>query len=223
MDYQFTTIERRGGIAVVRFDRKEKLNAFNQDLIVEMTAVARWFHDDLDIHAVVLTGAPKAFSAGADDFVTKPFEVQEVDARVHALLRKREALVNMEHAVRDLTSTNERLEQLLMVDEKTGLYNFREFQRRLKAEWARAEVQRLDEIRLHVLELRCETLIELGRPERALEAERLTGITTVLMACEPIMIRTGCPPKTGTTKASSAAAPTATRTGRESILRGTFW
>ena len=81
----------------------------------------------------------QAFSAGADDYMTKPFEVQEVDARVRSMLRKREALINMEHAVRDLTSTNERLEQLLMVDEKTGLYNFREFQRRLKAEWSRAE------------------------------------------------------------------------------------
>ncbi|NIM01814.1 MAG: diguanylate cyclase [Acidobacteria bacterium] len=81
----------------------------------------------------------EAFSAGADDYITKPFEVQEVDARVRSMLRKREALLNMESAVRDLTSTNERLEQLLMVDEKTGLYNFREFQRRLKAEWSRAE------------------------------------------------------------------------------------
>ena len=81
----------------------------------------------------------EAFSAGADDYMTKPFEVQEIDARVRSMLRKREALINMEHAVRDLTSTNERLEQLLMVDEKTGLYNFREFQRKLKAEWSRAE------------------------------------------------------------------------------------
>ena len=81
----------------------------------------------------------EAFCAGADDYITKPFEVQEVDARVRSMLRKRKALVNMELAVRDLTSTNERLEQLLMVDEKTGLYNFREFQRRLRAEWSRAE------------------------------------------------------------------------------------
>jgi len=81
----------------------------------------------------------EAFSAGADDYMTKPFEVQEVDARVRSMLRKREALMNMELAVRDLTSTNERLEQLLMIDEKTGLYNFREFQRRLKAEWSRSE------------------------------------------------------------------------------------
>jgi diguanylate cyclase (GGDEF)-like protein len=81
----------------------------------------------------------EAFSAGADDYMTKPFEVQEVDARVRSMLRKRKALMSMELAVRDLTTTNERLEQLLMVDEKTGLYNFREFQRRLQAEWSRAE------------------------------------------------------------------------------------
>ena len=81
----------------------------------------------------------EAFSAGADDYVTKPCELQEVEARLRSLLQKREALVQMEQVVKDLASTNDRLEQLLMVDEKTGLYNFREFQRRLRDEWERAE------------------------------------------------------------------------------------
>ncbi len=81
----------------------------------------------------------KAFSAGADDYVTKPFEVEEVDARIRTMLRRREALVGLERTVRDLSATNQHLEQLLMVDEKTGLYNFREFQRRLSQEYQRAE------------------------------------------------------------------------------------
>ena len=80
-----------------------------------------------------------AFAAGADDYVTKPFEFAEIDARIRAMLRKRDRLVTLELTVRDLSSTNEQLEQLLMVDDKTGLYNFREFQRRLREEWQRAE------------------------------------------------------------------------------------
>ena len=32
---------------------------------------------------------------------------------------------------------NDELEKLLMTDEKTGLFNFREFQRRLREEWQR--------------------------------------------------------------------------------------
>ena len=70
--------------------------------------------------------------------VTKPFEFEEVGARIRSMLKKRELLVGLESTIQELTDTNEQLEQLLMVDEKTGLYNFREFRRRLRGEWARA-------------------------------------------------------------------------------------
>jgi enoyl-CoA hydratase len=62
----YVTIEKRGGIAVVRFDRKANLNAFNEQLVVELTHAARSFFDDLETHAVVLAGAANAFSAGFD-------------------------------------------------------------------------------------------------------------------------------------------------------------
>jgi enoyl-CoA hydratase/carnithine racemase len=60
------TVDKQGPIAVVRFDRRENLNAFNQRLVRELTEVGRAFHDDLDTHYVVLAGAAEAFSAGAD-------------------------------------------------------------------------------------------------------------------------------------------------------------
>jgi enoyl-CoA hydratase/carnithine racemase len=66
MRWSYVTIDRQGPVAVVRFDRKENLNAFNQQLVRELTEAARTFHDDLDTHAVVLAGADEAFSAGAD-------------------------------------------------------------------------------------------------------------------------------------------------------------
>ena len=66
MKLDYVTIEKRGGIAIVRFDRKANLNAFNEKLVVELTHAARSFHEDLETHAVVLAGAPKAFSAGFD-------------------------------------------------------------------------------------------------------------------------------------------------------------
>jgi diguanylate cyclase (GGDEF)-like protein len=80
----------------------------------------------------------QAFSAGTDDYITKPFEFEEVDARIRSMLRKRQLLVGLESTIEELTDSNQQLEQLLMVDEKTGLYNFREFRRRLREEWARA-------------------------------------------------------------------------------------
>lgn len=66
MTEDLVQIERRGAVALVRFDRKENLNAFNQALVLEMTAAARSFHDDVETQAIVVTGAANAFSAGAD-------------------------------------------------------------------------------------------------------------------------------------------------------------
>ena len=60
------TVERDGGLAVVRFDRRGSLNAFDQDTILALIDVARAFQSDLETHAVVLSGAPDVFSAGID-------------------------------------------------------------------------------------------------------------------------------------------------------------
>lgn len=59
-------VERQGKTAVVRFDRGEKLNAFNQSLIASLTRTAREFEDDRQLQTIVLTGTPGAFSAGMD-------------------------------------------------------------------------------------------------------------------------------------------------------------
>jgi len=66
MSTSYVSIDRNGPVALVRFDRKKNLNAFDGQLILELTDVARAFHDDLDTRAVVLTGSKDYFSAGAD-------------------------------------------------------------------------------------------------------------------------------------------------------------
>ncbi|MEC9347380.1 MAG: enoyl-CoA hydratase/isomerase family protein [Pseudomonadota bacterium] len=66
MDLQFTTIERRGRIAIVRFDRGSPANAMSNAAMRELTAVARSFEDDLDISVVILTGRDDNFSMGFD-------------------------------------------------------------------------------------------------------------------------------------------------------------
>lgn len=66
MNYDNVTIEHKGRTAVVRFDRRGNLNAFDQQTILELTDVARRFQDDLETQAVVLAGSPQAFSAGID-------------------------------------------------------------------------------------------------------------------------------------------------------------
>lgn len=66
MSSSYVTVQRDGPIATVTFDRKKNLNAFDGQLILELTDVARSFHDDVETRAVVLTGSKNYFSAGAD-------------------------------------------------------------------------------------------------------------------------------------------------------------
>jgi enoyl-CoA hydratase/carnithine racemase len=66
MSDSYVTVERGGPVAIVKFDRNKNLNAFDGKLILELTDVARSFHDDLETRAVVLTGSRDYFSAGAD-------------------------------------------------------------------------------------------------------------------------------------------------------------
>lgn len=62
----FTTIERRGAVAVVRYDRGDGLNALSRAAMRELTQIARDFKDDISTHVIVLTGTERIFSAGAD-------------------------------------------------------------------------------------------------------------------------------------------------------------
>jgi enoyl-CoA hydratase len=66
----FVTIERglgpEGRIAVVRFDRGDGINALSPEALRQLTDAARSFEDDSATSVVVLSGGPKAFSAGFD-------------------------------------------------------------------------------------------------------------------------------------------------------------
>lgn len=65
MAWDFVTCERRGRIAVVRFDRGDGVNALSAQAMRELTEAARSFADDQETSAVVLAGA-KNFSLGLD-------------------------------------------------------------------------------------------------------------------------------------------------------------
>ena len=66
----FVKIEKglgpEGRIAVVRFDRGDNINALSPEALRQLTNAARSFEDDSNTSVVVLTGGPKAFSAGFD-------------------------------------------------------------------------------------------------------------------------------------------------------------
>ena len=70
MTESFVTVERGlgpdGRVALVRFDRKAKVNAMSVEAMRQLRDAARSFEDDLHTSAVVLTGTAASFCAGAD-------------------------------------------------------------------------------------------------------------------------------------------------------------
>src|SRR4029453_5768092 len=66
MSYQFLTIERSGEVDGVTLNRPDVRNAFNEQVIADLTAWAKHAHDDATLRVVVFAAARKVFSAGAD-------------------------------------------------------------------------------------------------------------------------------------------------------------
>lgn len=60
------TLERRGAWALVTLNRPDRLNAFNEDQHVALRAALDACETDAACRAIVLTGAGRGFSAGAD-------------------------------------------------------------------------------------------------------------------------------------------------------------
>ncbi|MAV50278.1 MAG: enoyl-CoA hydratase [Henriciella sp.] len=66
MAYETLLTEVDGSIALITLNRPDAMNAFNNQLMDELTAALERFDDDADIGCVVITGSKKAFAAGAD-------------------------------------------------------------------------------------------------------------------------------------------------------------
>jgi enoyl-CoA hydratase/carnithine racemase len=66
MELASILLTEESGVAFVTLNRPESLNAVNDDLRVELTGVLKELEANSNIKVVVVTGAGKAFSAGAD-------------------------------------------------------------------------------------------------------------------------------------------------------------
>lgn len=64
--FETLEIERTGAIATVWMNRPDVHNAFNAQLIADLTAACRVLENDEAVRVVVLAGRGKSFSAGAD-------------------------------------------------------------------------------------------------------------------------------------------------------------
>ncbi|HEY9745393.1 MAG TPA: enoyl-CoA hydratase-related protein [Oculatellaceae cyanobacterium] len=64
--YQFICVEREERVGLVQLNRPDVLNALSPDLMKELVDALEAFDQDDGIGAIVLTGGPKVFAAGAD-------------------------------------------------------------------------------------------------------------------------------------------------------------
>jgi enoyl-CoA hydratase len=64
--YETLIVEKTDGYALVRLNRPEALNAFNDKLMDELTDCVEALDADDEVRCLVITGSDKAFAAGAD-------------------------------------------------------------------------------------------------------------------------------------------------------------
>jgi enoyl-CoA hydratase/carnithine racemase len=66
MDYETIALERDGPLLTVRFNRPDKRNAINRRMHLELQDLCHVLRDDMVTRVVILAGAGRGFSAGAD-------------------------------------------------------------------------------------------------------------------------------------------------------------
>ena len=66
MTYQSLLVEIKHGVGILWMNRPQTHNAFDEIMVTEMTAALRALEEDPAVRAVILAGAGKSFSVGAD-------------------------------------------------------------------------------------------------------------------------------------------------------------
>jgi 2-(1,2-epoxy-1,2-dihydrophenyl)acetyl-CoA isomerase len=66
MEYETVQVERRGGELRITLDRPDAMNAWNKQFGLDLLAAVEEAAGDDAVRAVVITGAGRAFSSGAD-------------------------------------------------------------------------------------------------------------------------------------------------------------
>ena len=95
--YETIFIETHGSVGLIRLNRPQALNALSAALIRELNQALDHFEAAPEIGALVLTGSPKAFAAGAD--LTEMQQKTSVGAYLENFLKDWEHLSKMRKPV----------------------------------------------------------------------------------------------------------------------------
>ena len=84
-------LEKDGRIATLTFNRPEKRNPLNEEIVLELEDLLHQVRDDKDARVLIFTGTGNTFSAGADLTLVKGITDKEERQRIFAPLGKRRA------------------------------------------------------------------------------------------------------------------------------------
>ena len=92
MDLEYIKTEVREGVGYIRFDRPDKLNAVNAEVLEQLETALIACEKDEAVRAIILTGSKKAFVAGADVggmaecAITEAYDLTDLTLRVQERL-----------------------------------------------------------------------------------------------------------------------------------------
>lgn len=137
-----------GGLEALRMIKTDPPDVVILDVVLDDMdgySVCRWLRlgeSTRDIVVIMLTiksdvkERVEGLHVGADDYVPKPYDPDELEARIFASLRTRTARLELRQRNLELEGMLTRTEHLAMTDALTGVFNRRRFQDVLKREWA---------------------------------------------------------------------------------------
>jgi len=102
---QHFVLSKKGHIATLTFNRPEKRNPLNEEILLELEDMLHGMRDDPEVRVMIFTGSGNTFSAGADLSQIRGISDEQERQRIFAQYRKRrgrlvgrvlEVLVNLE-------------------------------------------------------------------------------------------------------------------------------
>jgi diguanylate cyclase (GGDEF)-like protein len=142
--------EATGGLAALAVIKTAPPDVVLLDLMLDDMdgySVCRWLRlgeATRDVVIIMLTVKAEVkervegLHVGADDYLPKPFDMDELEARIFAALRTRNARRELRDRNTELEGLLSRTERLAMSDALTGVFNRRRFADVLRHEWASA-------------------------------------------------------------------------------------